>query len=164
MRTNIFGATCRPGLQGHKQPDILFPKLGRHAKSRSVFHIRMRQSALLHLKARHHFALYPDTLRLPVTKVKTAILVEPTDIAGVEPQVPARLQCLLGHADIPVRHHPGLTRTNHDFTIGIGRKPVVVLIDDRKLEMRQHDTAIMIPLRYHDPSRVSGAVAAPGIK
>lgn len=80
----------------------------------------------------------------------------------MEPQVAAACRRALGHAEIAVGHDPGFIGANDHLSRLSHRQRLVIVVENADLEMRQNESAFVIPLRRHHPARVNRAIAAAG--
>ncbi len=151
-------------LQRDKQAYIPLAKGGRHPYSGGILYSLMGQRSILDLETRQHLAANVDSLGHATAEIKQTDLVEAADVARVEPQVPARLECLFRYPEIAVSHDPGLARADHHLAILSRRQQIVIFIDNRHFVMRQHDPARRVRLRHHHPARIGQAIATTGMR
>ena len=117
MGADILFGQSHSVLQRDKQAYILLANGGRHPDSGGIFYSLMGQQSILDLETRQYLVANADSLGHATAEIKQPDLVEAADVARVEPQVPARLECLFRYPEIAVSHDPGLARADHHLAI-----------------------------------------------
>ena len=119
----------------------------------------------LHLEAGDVLASSPQVVLLAVDEGEEAVVVEATEVAGVEPQVAQHPQRLLGPAPVSGEHQVRARRPAHDLADLPRRHLDVVVVDEADVEVDRVPLArrarlVRLARREHrDERRLSEPVA-----
>ena len=98
----LFGE-LRAVLEHDGDLHVVLAELARHRVHRDVPQRGVAEQRLLHLEARDVLAPAPQRVLLAVDEEDVAVVVDPAEIAGVEPQVAGRLDRRVGPVPVAAR-------------------------------------------------------------
>ena len=136
--TAVFDEVLRPGAAAGPQCDERHRLLAEHrvrlADDRGLKHRRVTVEHVLDLLGVDVLAAPDDEVLDPVHQRQVPILVEPADVAGVQPAAAQYLGRLAGPAEVPAHH----VRPAHDHLTGLaGRQQPVLAVDDPDVDAGQ---------------------------
>src|SRR6187200_2699617 len=98
-------------------------------RSSSDSSLAMAHQDALDLEARDVLAPAPQVVGLAIDEEQVAVVVDPADVAGVVPPVPARRDGRLWPTPVALEHRVRPLRTNDDLALGPAGDLVVVVVE-----------------------------------
>ena len=96
---------------------------------------RMRQDRGLHFEAGDVLATPSQVVLLAIDEIEEAVLVEPADVAGVEPEIAPDFQRVLRSTPVTLEDDVRQQRPTNDFARRANGNLIVVVIKDADIEL-----------------------------